>query len=122
MVVHRKKIQRDENERRENILRPSHYLGYDRDALGIHLFSREAYKIAETQFRRAVWLNPFEPEFKKHLAHCLYKLGRYTEAIQWLSKLPDNEKTDDGSHTLLKLIEDKLKLDGSKGNLCRKIK
>jgi tetratricopeptide (TPR) repeat protein len=117
-----KKDQRDKNERREDALRPSHYLGYDRDSLGLYLLSRGAYKIAETQFRRAVWLNPFEPAFKKHLAHCLFKLGRYTEALQWLSKLPDNEKTDEGSHTLLKLIEDKLKLNGSKGNLCREIK
>jgi tetratricopeptide (TPR) repeat protein len=121
-MAHRNKDQRDQNERREDALRPNPYLGYDRDALGMHLFSREAYEIALTQFRRAVWLNPFEPEFKKHLAHCLYKLGRYSEALQWLSKLPDSEKTDEGSHTLLKLIEDKLKLDGSKGNLCRKIK
>jgi len=121
-MVRGKKHQRDKNERREDALRPSRYLGYDRDALGIYLLSREAYEIAETQFRRAIWLNPFEPKFKKHLALCLYKLGRYTEALQWLSKLPDNEKTDEGSHTLLKLIEDKLKLDSLKENLCQKIK
>jgi tetratricopeptide (TPR) repeat protein len=121
-MARRKKKQQDKNERREDILRPSRYLGYDRDALGVHLLSRGAYKIAETQFRRAVWFNPFEPEFKKHLAHCLYKLGRYAEALQWLSKLPDNEKTDEDSHILLKLIEDKLKRDDAKGNSCQTTK
>jgi len=115
----KKRYRCDQNERRENALRPSRYLGYDRDALGMHLLSREAYEIAETQFRRAIWLNPSEPEFKKHLALCLYKLGRYAEALQWLSKLSDNKKMDEGSHILLKLIEDKLKRDGAKGNLCQ---
>ena len=71
----------DQNERRENALRPSRYLGYDRDALGIYLCSREAYEIAETQFRRAIWLNPFEPAFKKHLEYCLYKLERNIEVL-----------------------------------------
>lgn len=35
--------------------------------------SREAFGIAESQFRRAVWLNPYEPDFQNHLAWCLYK-------------------------------------------------
>jgi Flp pilus assembly protein TadD len=95
-MVRGKKDQRDKNERREDALRPSRYLGYDRDALGMHLLSRGAYEIAETQFRRAVWLNPFEPAFKKHLAHCLYKLGRDEEARQWILKGADNEKEDNG--------------------------
>jgi tetratricopeptide (TPR) repeat protein len=114
MAVHRKEIPQDENERREELLRPNRYLGYDRDSLGMHLLSREAYKIALTQFQRAVWLNPFEPEFKKHLALCLYRLGRYSEALQCLSELQDNEKKDEGSRLLLKLIEDKLKQNSEK--------
>jgi tetratricopeptide (TPR) repeat protein len=114
MVFHRKKNQRDENDRREDILRPSRYLGYDRDSLGVYLLSREAYEIAETQFRRAVWLNPFEPEFKKHHALCLYRLGRYPEALELLSKLSESEKKDEGSHLLFKLIEDKLKQNSEK--------
>lgn len=71
----------DMTERRENILRPSRYLGYDRDQLGMHLMSREAYAMAESQFRRAVWLNPFEPAFREHLAWCLFRQKRYEEAI-----------------------------------------
>ncbi|MGB7582547.1 MAG: hypothetical protein WBL85_08890 [Sedimentisphaerales bacterium] len=87
-MVYKKECQRDKNERREDALRPSRYLGYDHDSLGMHLVSREAYKIAVHCFRRAIWLNPFEPVFKKHLALCLYKLERNTEAI----KRPDNKK------------------------------
>ncbi|MFZ0034701.1 MAG: hypothetical protein WAK60_06920 [Sedimentisphaerales bacterium] len=97
-MVHRKKNQQDENERREEILRPNRYLGYDRDALGMHLLSREAYEIAETQFRRAVWLNPFEPAFKEHLAHCLNKLGRYDEARRLTSNRPDDKRDKECAH------------------------
>jgi len=107
-----KKKEPDENERRENILRPSPYLGYDRDTLGLHLFSRGAYKIAETQFRRAVWLNPYESAFKEHLAWCLYKLGRYSEAYELIKNLPDGEKADANHKMLLELIESGLKSNG----------
>jgi len=97
----------DQNERRENALRPSLHLGYDRDALGMHLMSREAYRIAESQFRRAVWLNPFEPEFKNHLAWCLYKQNELAEAQKWAQKVLD-QKEDPNTRVLLGLIGGKL--------------
>jgi len=97
----------DQNERRENTLRPSPHLGYDRDALGMHLMSREAFRIAESQFRRAVWLNPFEPEFKNHLAWCLYKQNKFAEAREWAQKALD-QKDDPNTRVLLSLIERKL--------------
>jgi tetratricopeptide (TPR) repeat protein len=87
-----KKIdKRDKNERREDALRPNPHLGYDRDALGLYLLSRGAYKIAEGQFRRALWLNPFEYRFVCHLAWCLYKQQRYQEAKNYIDRL-DLEK------------------------------
>jgi thioredoxin-like negative regulator of GroEL len=95
---------RDADERREDALRPCRYLGYDRDTLGMHLVSREAYRIAETQFRRAVWLNPFEPRFKTHLAWCLYKQGRHADALACLAEVPDAE-TDADMHTIVRLIK-----------------
>jgi Tfp pilus assembly protein PilF len=97
----------DQNERRENALRPNLRLGYDRDALGMHLMSREAFRIAESQFRRAVWLNPFEAEFKNHLAWCLYKQKKYTEAREWAQKAIDG-KDDPNTRLLLNLIGLKL--------------
>ncbi|MBN1795208.1 MAG: hypothetical protein JW804_00905 [Sedimentisphaerales bacterium] len=33
-------LKKDRNERREDLLRPSPYLGYDRDKLGMYLLSR----------------------------------------------------------------------------------
>jgi len=99
----------DGDERRENALRPSRYLGYNHDGLGMFLVSREAYEIAIHCFRRAVWLNPFESAFKTHLALCLYKLGRYAEAAELLSKRTDNEKDNKDKQMLLDLIERKLK-------------
>ena len=82
----RKAQRKDRNERREEILRPSPYLGYDRDQLAVHLMRREAFEIAESQFRRAIWLNPYEPVFKQHLAWCLYCLRRYAEARHWIGQ------------------------------------
>jgi Flp pilus assembly protein TadD len=104
----------DRNERRENALRPHPHLGYDRDALGVHLMSREAFWIAEPQFRRAVWLNPFEAEFKNHLAWCLYKQGKLAEARQWAQKAID-QKDDSNTRVLLDLIGRKLDAKGERG-------
>jgi Tfp pilus assembly protein PilF len=97
----------DQNERRENALRPSAHLGYDRDALAMHLMSREAFWIAEPQFRRAIWLNPFEADFKNHLAWCLYKRGKFADARQWAQKALD-QKDDRHTRALLDLIGRKL--------------
>lgn len=104
---------RDENERREDALRPSPHLGYDRDALGMHLMSRGAFRIAESQFRRAVWLNPFEPEFKNHLASCLYKQNRLAEARDWAQKALDQEHNP-STRVLMNLI--RRKLDAKEGS------
>jgi len=86
---------RDADERREDVLRPCRYLGYDRDALGMHLVSREAYRIAESQFRRAMWLNPFESRFRIHLAWCLYKQTRVAEALKCLKDSASTELAED---------------------------
>ena len=86
---------RDADERREDALRPCGYLGYDRDALGMHLVSREAYRIAESQFRRAMWLNPFEPQFRIHLAWSLYKQARLAEAMEYLKDVQSTGLPED---------------------------
>jgi Tfp pilus assembly protein PilF len=85
----RKKL--NPEERRENALRPCPALGYDRDALAVHLLERGAYALAEGQFRRAVWLNPFEPAFKVHLAWCLCRQGRFEEARAWAMQAQEQE-------------------------------
>jgi tetratricopeptide (TPR) repeat protein len=101
----RKADKRDRNERREDILRPSRYLGYDRDQLALHLMHREAFEIAESQFRRAAWLNPFEPAFKVHLAECLYHMHQYVEAREWASKALEQEPDNNGCRGLLRMID-----------------
>jgi tetratricopeptide (TPR) repeat protein len=98
---------KDRGERREEALRPSRCLGYDRDALGVHLLSCHAYDLAASQLRRAIWLNPYEPRFKEHLACCLYKQGRYREAREWVLKALEQKDEESSRHTL-KLIEQKL--------------
>jgi len=80
LVSQRKARRKDRGERREEALRPSRCLGYDRDALGVHLLSCGAYELAASQFRRAVWLNPYEPRFKEHLAICLSRCNAVTNA------------------------------------------
>jgi tetratricopeptide (TPR) repeat protein len=78
---------RDRDERREDALRPSSYLGYDRDTLGLYFFEREAFALAEAQFRRAAWLNPYEPMFKVHLALALLRLERLDDAKAILAEV-----------------------------------
>lgn len=65
----------------EERLRPNRYLGYDRDSLGVALLRREMFTAAESQFRRAVYLNPYEAAFRQHLAWCLHRMGRDAEAL-----------------------------------------
>jgi tetratricopeptide (TPR) repeat protein len=109
-MVQKKKDKLNPDERRENALRPNPHLGYDRDELGMYLVSRGAYRIAETQFRRAVWLNPFEPAFKEHLAWCLYKLRRYVDAYDCLNMVPGNPE----NLYLMELIEKNLAIQNQR--------
>jgi len=80
----------------EEALRPSRYIGYEHDRMGCHLLECEAYSLAESEFRRAMWLNPYEPSFPAHLAWCLYKQGKITEAQEWIDRVltlkPDHEE------------------------------
>lgn len=101
-----KPLKKDANDRREELLRPSRYLGYDRDELGMYLLSRGAYEIAESQFRRAVWLNPFEYRFLCHLAWCLYKQKRYQEAKNYIGRLDlKKDGIDEEIKTIIDLIK-----------------
>ena len=87
---------------REEILHPSPYLGYDRDQLGVHLLSREAFELAESQFRRAAWLNPYEPAFRLHWAEALLRLGRNEQARGLLRDLLLHNPADAGAAALWK--------------------
>jgi len=73
---------------REEALRPFPALGYDHEQLALYLIDKEAFELAESELRRAVWLNPFEPRFAAHLAWCLCRRKRYAEADEWLAKVP----------------------------------
>ena len=77
----------DRHTAREEVLRPCPALGYDRDSIGMHLMSCEAYRLAEMQFRRAIWLNPYERRFVIHLAMCLRRQGKKEEARECLRQL-----------------------------------
>ena len=103
---------RSREERKEDALRPCAGLGYDRDSLALHFLEKEMFALAETQLRRAVWLNPFEPEFKVHLAWCLYRRDKFPEAREWAQKALD-QKDEPNTRDLLDLIE--RELDGEGG-------
>jgi len=75
--------------------------------LGVHLAACQAYDLAEAQLRRAIWLNPFEPRFKEHLACCLYKQERYREAKECILRALE-QKEDKGFRRTLELIEQRL--------------
>lgn len=95
-------------ERRENALRPGRYLGYNRDELGLYFLDRDACHTAEQQFRRAVWLNPFEPEFKVHLAGCLFRLHRDAEALHIVNQAIEQMPQHQVAHKLKELLEARL--------------
>ena len=113
----------DREERRENILRPSPYLGYNWDELGLYFNDRGAGRLAESQFRRAVWLNPFEPDFKIHLAECLYHLKQYEEATKWVNEVLAQKPDHQGAQNLKRWIAERAAIeartvqkDGSAGS------
>ena len=80
--------------RREECLRPWPTLGYDHDELGSYMLSCAVLDLAESEFRRAVWLNPYEPRFKWHLAWCLYRRKRFVEAREWMEQVPVDGLSD----------------------------
>lgn len=93
-------------ERREEILRPNPLIGYDHDSLALFLLSREMFTAAEAELRRSIYLNPFEPLFKQHLSWCLYKQGKYTEALELIRAFLEEKPEDkDGTHILSKILE-----------------
>jgi len=104
----KKARKRDPDELREEALRPSPYLGYDRVRLAAYLMGRGAYDLAEPQLRRAVWLNPFEAAFKQHLAWCLHKLGRGAEARDWIRQALEQKPDDPDTRRVSRIIETSL--------------
>ncbi|MCA1949185.1 MAG: tetratricopeptide repeat protein [Treponema sp.] len=96
------------SEELEDRLRPSRYLGYDRDHLGVALLRREMFEAAESQFRRAVYLNPYEAAFKQHLAWCLYKMDRLDEALAVISEALAQKPEDPDSPQVKERILQKL--------------
>lgn len=91
---------------REEALRPSRFLGFNHDQLGLYLLTREAYEIAESEFRRAIWLNPYEPSFPAHLAWCLYKQDKLAEAREWIEKVHTSQPDSPEFETIYKAIVD----------------
>ena len=112
MAAKRRKIDREE--RRENVMRPSPYLGYDRDELGLYFNDRGAAHLAESQFRRAVWLNPYEPEFKVHLAECLYRRKQYVEAAKWVDEALKQKPEHQGARNLKQWIAERAAIEARK--------
>jgi thioredoxin-like negative regulator of GroEL len=106
MPAKRRKIDREEM--RENVLRPSRYLGYNRDELGLYFNDRGADTLAESQFRRAVWLNPYEPEFKVHLAECLYRQKKVTEAAEIVDEALAQKPNHQGAQNLKRWIAERM--------------
>lgn len=98
---HRVDRRQDPQLAREEALRPCRYLGYDRDRLGVYFIERGALELAESQFRRAVWLNPYEPWFKLHWTIALLALKRMEEAKGLLNELAVEGPCSDEARRLL---------------------
>jgi len=107
------------SEELEERLRPNRYLGYDRDSLGVALLRREMFTAAESQFRRAVYLNPYEPAFRQHLAWCLHRMGQDAEAIAIIEESLRLKPNDpDALMARTKILESMQKEETSKKKPC----
>ncbi|NOZ20897.1 MAG: tetratricopeptide repeat protein [Planctomycetes bacterium] len=105
MGLGKKKRVKDKEERREDALRPSSYLGYNHDALAVYFVGCKAYAPAESEFRRAIWLNPFEAKFKAHLALCLLEQNRVAEARDWIAQATEQSPDDEECRRIRKLVQ-----------------
>jgi Flp pilus assembly protein TadD len=94
----------EQNFKREEALHPNQYLGYNHNALAAHLIQHGAYAVAESELRRAIYLNPFEARFKAHLAWCLHKSGRSEEAQSWMIEARNQVPSDPYVESLAKQI------------------
>jgi predicted Zn-dependent protease len=92
----------EENWQREEVLRPNRFLGYNRNTLAVHLFEKGAYAIAESELRRAIWLNPYEPAFMANLAWCLFRQKRFGEA--W-DRAEEVKARDPNNPQIMELID-----------------
>lgn len=90
-------------------MRPSRFIGYEHDSLAVHLIRIGSLDLAESELRRAVWLNPFEPRFFKHLAWCLYRKGEYGEAQDWISRALALNGADGEGREVQRLIEARIR-------------
>jgi tetratricopeptide (TPR) repeat protein len=95
-------------ELKEEQMRPSRFLGYDRNSLGLWALHREMFEVAESQFRRAVYLNPYEYRFKQHLAWALYKLGKHADAKRCIMEAISQNPYDKDNRQILLKIEEKM--------------
>ncbi len=101
----KKKVQSPQlTEEMEERLHPNRYLGYNRDRLGVALLRREMFEAAASQFKRAVYLNPFEASFKQHLAWTLYRLANYTEALETINEALRQKPDDPDTHIVREKI------------------
>jgi tetratricopeptide (TPR) repeat protein len=101
------------SEELEDRLGPSKYLGYDRDRLGIVLLRREMLEAAESQFRRAVRLNPYEAAFKQHLAWCLFRMDRLEEARALIEAAISQAPEDEDAYVVRRKIGERLHKGGT---------
>jgi predicted Zn-dependent protease len=89
----------------EERLRPSKFLGYDHDKLGYFLLKKEVFDIAEEEFKRAIYLNPYEPVFSQHLAWAYFKQKRFKEARDIIATSLETKPDDKDSQYILQRIE-----------------
>ena len=104
----RRPLTPEQARRREETLRPNRFLGYDHDSVGTHLLSIGALEPAESELRRAVWLNPYERRFRVHLGWCLLRAGKLDEAHEIASTAAQAAPGDEDCLRLLMVVREKL--------------
>jgi len=67
---------------------------------------REAFALAEPELCRAIWLKPYEPRFKEHLARALFMQGRRAEARAWVQRVLDGQPDSPSAQEILALLDE----------------
>lgn len=95
-------------DRRERLLAPNPWGGYNHNNLGCELFQMGHFEMAASEFRRAVEINPWKAFFKANLARALLALGRIDAAKVMISKALDQEPGQSGTLFAHALILERL--------------
>ena len=97
--------------KREEILGPTPWGGYDHNSLGCEFLRSGALDLAVSELEKAVTINPWEAVFKINLAHAYLRKGRVDEAAKNLDEALEREPRSAAGWFAYAILYEKLSLN-----------